>query len=56
MDDEMETLLAKHGWEVECSSPLEIRDNQGFDGFASGSAAWMIYRYVQLLETQEQLT
>ena len=37
LEQELEKLLEKHGWVVECYSPFEIRHPDG--SFASGQAA-----------------
>ena len=39
-EDKDEILLRTNGWEIECSSPLEIRTKDG--SFASGEAAHMV--------------
>jgi hypothetical protein len=46
-DDE---LLAHHGWDMDCMSPLEIsKDNGGERCFASGEAAYLI---IQMLRNE----
>ena len=45
MTNEMEQLLEKEGWTVECESPLEIRHEDG--SFATLNAADMVIQYIR---------
>lgn len=46
-----EELLKKHGWEIECKSPFEIRTIDG--SFASGQAANIVVEYLYDIEEKE---
>jgi hypothetical protein len=49
MNNEDEILLEENGWEIECTSPFEIRANNG--SFASGEAAWIVLWSLRPSET-----
>ena len=52
MNKEDEKILNKHGWQVECESPFEIR-NEEEEAFATNSAAKMVL--ASLREEEEEL-
>ena len=47
MDSRIETALENEGWIVECESPLEIRQKDDPEDFASGYAAEVIIESVR---------
>lgn len=40
-----EKLIEKYGWSLVCHSPFELQHEDG--SFASGQAAWTVYREIQ---------
>ena len=50
MTEEQKTLLERHGWEVECESPREIRHTET----GSFASLWAVDAVIESLEAEEK--